>query len=81
MKAHGTGCAVAMMCSESKPCECHRTRLIGQALEQANVPVMHIDERGGLQSQAHVVDAINQSAGIGDLFGYHHLNPSTKAIR
>lgn len=81
MKAHVAGCAVAMMCSESKPSECHRTRLIGQVMSQANVPVMHIDERGGLQSQAHVVDAINQSAGMGALFGDHHLDRSIKAIR
>ncbi len=81
MKAHQMDRAVAMMCSESKPSECHRTRLIGQALAQVAVPVMHIDERGRLQSQAHVVDAISLSVGIGDLFGDHHIDRSIKAIR
>ncbi len=32
------------MCSEGKPEQCHRTVLIGQALVDAGVPVVHIDE-------------------------------------
>ncbi|MBK9764657.1 MAG: hypothetical protein IPO87_15235 [Flavobacteriales bacterium] len=41
--AHRNSVPVAIMCSESKPGECHRTRLIGQALAEVKVPVMHID--------------------------------------
>lgn len=81
MKAHQKDVALAMMCSESKPSECHRTRLIGQALAQANVPVMHIDERGELRSHAHVVRTISLKAGSSDLFGDFHIDRSIKAIR
>lgn len=36
----------AIMCSESKPCDCHRTHLIGQALRSENIILTHIDEKG-----------------------------------
>lgn len=81
MKAHGMGCAVAMMCSESKPSECHRSRLIGQALVEAHVPVVHIDEAGIPRNHAEVVASINQRSGGEDLFGYQPIDRSMKAIR
>lgn len=43
---------VAIMCSESKPAECHRTRLIGSVLVKEEVKVQHIDEHGMLKDQA-----------------------------
>jgi len=79
--AHEKDCAVAMMCSESKPGECHRSRLIGQTLAQVDVPVMHIDERGVLQSHAEVMDRISLRTGTGDLFGEHCIDRSIKSIR
>jgi len=42
---------VALMCSESKPSECHRSKLIGKVLNKLNVDVQHIDENGALRSQ------------------------------
>jgi uncharacterized protein (DUF488 family) len=42
---------IALMCSESKPSECHRSKLIGKVLNALNVEVLHIDEHGMLQSQ------------------------------
>lgn len=73
--------AVAMMCSESKPCECHRTRLIGQALAQANVPVVHIDERGALSTQELVVSEMNKGIQQVDLFSSPAFSTSIKRIR
>lgn len=81
VKAHGTGCAVAMMCSESKPSECHRTRLIGQALAQANVPVMHIDERGMLSTQEMVLSEMQSGSQQVDLFSSPAFSTSIKRIR
>jgi uncharacterized protein (DUF488 family) len=42
----------ALLCSESKPAECHRSKLIGPALQYNNIPLMHIDENGALLDQA-----------------------------
>ena len=49
--AYDKNLRAAIMCSESKPQECHRCLLIGKVLEEQNIPVMHIDEKGKLKSQ------------------------------
>ena len=38
--------SVALMCSEGKPEECHRCKLIGATLITQEIPVIHIDENG-----------------------------------
>ncbi|MEZ4790900.1 MAG: DUF488 domain-containing protein [Flavobacteriales bacterium] len=81
MKAHEMHRAVAMMCSESKPIECHRTRLIGQALAEANVPVMHIDERGSLSTQEMVLCEMHNGSKQVDLFSSPAFSTSIKRIR
>lgn len=50
--------SVALMCSELKPQECHRAKLIGETLSALNIPVQHIDEAGNLKDQQAVIDAI-----------------------
>ena len=57
----------ALMCSEGKPEQCHRSKLIGEALAAAGIPVCHIDEDGGLLTQAEVI--IRLTKGQMDLFG------------
>ena len=54
-KASEQGMRVALLCSEGKPEECHRSKLIGVALEAAGLTVQHLDERGELQSQLAVI--------------------------
>jgi len=49
------GHAVALMCSEGKPEQCHRSKLIGPALEEAGIPVIHIDENDQPLSQEEVL--------------------------
>src|SRR6266496_2363217 len=46
----------ALMCAEVKPQECHRSKLIGNALCQQHIEVAHIDELGELKMQ----DEVNQ---------------------
>lgn len=46
---------VVLMCSEGKPEQCHRSKLIGQALMEQDIPVTHIDENDQLVSQADVI--------------------------
>jgi uncharacterized protein (DUF488 family) len=60
---------VAIMCSESKPCECHRSKLIGQVLFIDNIMVNHIDENGKLKDQATVINELNKGLSAIDLFG------------
>ena len=45
---------LAIMCSESKPCECHRSKLIGPVMKTEGITIMHIDEKGVLQTQEDV---------------------------
>jgi uncharacterized protein (DUF488 family) len=58
---------VALMCSEGRPEQCHRSKLIGEALTAAGIPVCHIDEDGRLLTQAQVINRLTQ--GQMDLFG------------
>jgi uncharacterized protein (DUF488 family) len=58
---------IALLCSEGRPQECHRSKLIGASLATLGIPVMHIDESGALQSQAEVIDSL--TGGQLSLFG------------
>ena len=43
------------MCSEGKPEQCHRSKLIGELLAALGIPVVHIDENDELRSQEEVI--------------------------
>ena len=58
---------VALVCSEGRPEQCHRTKLIGEALAADGIPVCHIDEDGQLRTQTEVIDRL--TGGQLDLFG------------
>lgn len=58
---------VALMCSEGKPENCHRSKLIGETLERRNIQITHIDENNELQSQMHIIDRL--TGGQMPLFG------------
>lgn len=60
---------VVIMCSESKPCECHRTKLIGRVLNTENVILKHIDEHGKIKDQTTVINELNKGLSEIDLFG------------
>jgi uncharacterized protein (DUF488 family) len=55
------------MCSEGRPEQCHRSKLIGEALATAGIHVCHIDETGQLLTQQQVIDRLTR--GQLDLFG------------
>ena len=50
--------SVVLMCSEGKPEECHRCKLIGTTLTQENIPVIHIDENDEQLTQEQVVERL-----------------------
>lgn len=61
------GHVMALMCSEGKPHECHRSKLVGEILTADEIDVLHIDENGKIQSQDTVIRRI--TGGQQDLFG------------
>jgi len=61
--------SVVLMCSESNPCECHRSKLIGRVLSSEKIFLMHIDENGNLKEQQKVINEINKGRSEYDLFG------------
>ena len=58
---------VALMCSEGKPEQCHRSKLIGASLDTKCLPVTHIDENDEKQTQEKVIDRL--TGGQMRLFG------------
>jgi uncharacterized protein (DUF488 family) len=59
--ACNAGHSIAIMCSEARPEDCHRTKLVAQALVGAGVDVQHLDQHGQLQSQDDVLDRLRSS--------------------
>ena len=43
------------MCSEGRPEDCHRSKLIGEVLEEKQIPLRHIDAEGNLLSHQDVL--------------------------
>lgn len=70
---------VVIMCSESKPCECHRSKLIGKVLNTDNIILKHIDENGKVKDQATVINELNKGLSAIDLFGNQINVTSRKA--
>lgn len=66
-KAHSQGLAVCLMCSEGKPENCHRSKLIGRTLTERGIPVIHIDENDAPVGQEDVL--LRQTGGQLSLFG------------
>lgn len=60
---------VAIMCSESKPEECHRSKLIGQELLKKKISLKHIVSDKLIKSQEMVMAEITKGKGTIDLFG------------
>jgi hypothetical protein len=58
---------VALMCSEGKPEQCHRTKLLAVSLIEAGVKVVHIDETDTLKSQEDILTEL--TGGQLHLFG------------
>ena len=60
---------LAIMCSESKPEECHRSKLIGQELLKKNISLKHIVSKIKIKSQETVMNELTKGKGTVDLFG------------
>lgn len=62
-KAHRQQLRVALLCGEARPQQCHRALLIGSALADLGIPVLHIDENADLVSQEQVMARLSVSEG------------------
>lgn len=58
---------VVLMCSELRPQECHRAKLISETLDGLGIPVQHIDENGDLKPHNAVINDL--TGGQLSLFG------------
>jgi uncharacterized protein (DUF488 family) len=70
---------VILMCSEGKPEECHRSKLIGATLDAAGITVCHIDENDDLQTQETVIHRL--TGGQLSLWGEHHFTSKKRYAR
>ena len=50
--------SIALMCSEGKPEDCHRCKLIGATLITQNIPVIHIDENDKHLTQEQIIERL-----------------------
>lgn len=64
---------LAVMCSESEPEMCHRSKLIGQELRKHNIILQHIIGVNKSISQIDVINLLNNGNGIATLFGEETL--------
>ena len=81
-KAHENGLNIVLMCSETKPSHCHRSKLIGMTLftelKHKN-SLKHIDEYGKLKDQATVMNEIGKGKNPTDLFNNESHTTSIKS--
>ena len=65
------GRRVALMCAEREPLRCHRTLLVGRALDERGVDVAHILPDGGLEPHRSAMDRLLAAFDLapdGDMF-------------
>jgi uncharacterized protein (DUF488 family) len=64
---------MVLMCSELKPHECHRSKLLAPSLLADGITVAHIDEQGQLKTQNQVIEVL--TGGQLSLFADETFNP------
>jgi uncharacterized protein (DUF488 family) len=70
---------LVIMCSESKPCDCHRSKLIGRVLNNDKITLKHIDENGKLKDQSTVILELNKGKNDINLFDKTDNSTSRKS--
>lgn len=79
--AYNKSIPAALMCSESKPTECHRSKLIGRTLSREKIWLKHIDENGKLKDQVTVLNEVSKGLPQEDLFGNEVSLTSRKSYK
>ena len=57
---------IALMCAERDPIDCHRALLVGRALADCEVPVVHIHADGESEAHAALETRLLEAAGRSD---------------
>ena len=69
VEANVEGMRIAIMCSESKPEECHRSKLIGEELIKHDISLKHIIFPEKIREQKDVMDILTKGKNLSNLFG------------
>jgi len=69
LTAHKKQVPLALMCSESNPAACHRSKLIGQELLTHKISIQHIVGKDKIKPQELVMAELTKGKGTTDLFG------------
>jgi len=75
LDACSQGFHVCILCSESNPEQCHRSKLIARSLEARDVEVMHLLPDGSVRSTGEVIHKL--TGGQETLFGDHFVSRRT----
>jgi uncharacterized protein (DUF488 family) len=73
LNVNSKGLKVCIMCSESDPKMCHRSKLIGVELQKMGVALQHIISVSKILTQDQVINELTKGFGIVDLFGEENL--------
>jgi len=79
--AHQKELNVAIMCSESKPEECHRSKAIGEVLAERKIIVEHILSKSSSKDQSTIMNELTGGKAGLDLFGNEPSFTSRKRYR
>ena len=72
MRGWKDGHRIAIMCAELEPQRCHRSKLIGEALIAAGIPVAHIDEHSDVIAHESVMRKVHGEQPL--LFDMGHVS-------
>lgn len=78
IEANDEKVVIALMCSESKPETCHRSKLIGQELLRHSISVNHIINSNVIKNQEKVMNELMQGKNLTNLFGDENLTSRKK---
>lgn len=76
--AYIKGIPIVIMCSESKPSECHRSKLIGRVLSAEQIFLKHIDEKNKIKTQSEVINELNKGLSDTTLFNDVTINTTSR---
>lgn len=72
---------IVVLCSESNPEECHRSKLIGRELDMMGYIMSHIVAAGKIKDQVTVMNEWTGGENLVDLFGYEKKITSKKKYK
>jgi uncharacterized protein (DUF488 family) len=78
--ANSQGFNVCILCSESNPKECHRTKLIGVELQKLGIELRHIVGVEKEKTQNQVIFELTNGDGLNSIFGEEHFTSRKKYI-